>query len=426
MGSESEKTSRRTAAWQFTNYYAATILSTIISVVSISYLTRVLSPTDFGYVGIFGSLVFVLPSLLSFNTLGLVQINIVDLNQEAYREFRNQLISFCLACLLVAECIYVALWPLLTGYALLVELAILYGFVLLLAQVHGSELIQQGKATTYGVLATVTAALSLGFTVLAVVFFGASWEGRIIAVLLSELFVLIARLVFLSDIFAEFKLVFHAKGWGEFLKYGASLILALAAGWAINQSDRFVLLTFLSLQDVGIYSAGASFSSFIGAINGTMVKVVAPRIYKALAAGRDSSFILRFFSIYSAGITVVSVGVCFAVVFLLPLLVGEKYQGALGVICVLVMAQAFFGMYQVVGLVIEYLKLNHLRSSILLVCALIGVSSSVFLIPFIGILAPAFGTLLAFVGLVGMNLFFVWRILRDRVKSVVASEWTEV
>lgn len=88
----------------FVNYYIFTIINAGISIFSISYLTKHILPEDYGMIGIYASILFFLPSMMSFSANGLQAIEIVDLEEDRYLYFRNGYISFVLisfvACLI--------------------------------------------------------------------------------------------------------------------------------------------------------------------------------------------------------------------------------------------------------------------------------------------------------------------------------------
>lgn len=398
--------SHRNLIFKFFNYYIFTIISAVISFGSISYLTHKIPESGYGYIGIFTSISFLIPSLLSFNAIGLIQINIVDFNYERYIDFRNNFITFCTTLFLLLETLAIILSGFWGEYNSVVHFSLIYGYLLLLSTIHNSELIQKGKATQFGIFSFLNSALSLTIAVILISIFNFGWEGRVISFIISEGFILAIRFILFSDIWEKFRITLHTIEWKYFLKYGSTLWLGLMAGWIINQSDRFILLNYLTIQDVGIYSAGAGISGFLTTINATMVKVLAPTIYKALNEKRDKQFVLDFFKIYAVIIILIAIAICVFILLFLPLFFGDKYLGAKWVICILVFAQAFFGMYQVVGLVIEYLKLNNLKSIIVSICAVSCLISGITLIPFFGIQAPAIGNLISFALLAFLTFYF--------------------
>ena len=392
--------------YKFLNYYIYTILSAVVAFGSISYLTHEINESGYGHLGIFTSISFVIPNLLSFNTAALVQINIVNLAYGKYIVFRNNYITFCTSIFIFFEFIALTFSNLWQEYNSIVHFSLIYGFLLLLSSIHNGELIQRGKATQFGLLNFLSATLSLLISIILISIFHFEWEGRILSFISVEVLFLIIRFTALSDIWKKFKITLHIIEWKYFLKYGSMLWLGLIAGWIINQSDRFILLRYLTIEDVGIYSAGAGISGFLIMINTTMVKVLAPIIYKALKEKRNKDFILKFFVFYAVLIFIIALVICAFTLLFLPYFFGEKYLIAKWIICILTMAQAFFGMYQIVGLVIDYLKLNNLKSIIVSICAISCLITGITLIPFFGINAPAIGNLISFILLAFLTYYF--------------------
>lgn len=392
--------------YKFLNYYIFTILSAIVSFGSISYLTHNISESGYGHLGIFTSISFLMPSLLSFNAIGLIQINIVNYSYVRYVDFRNNFITFCIALFLITELITLIFTSFWGEYNSIVHYSLIYGFLLLLSTIHNSELIQKGKATRFGVLSFLSGASSFLIAYILISIFSFGWEGRVISFIIAECFFLILRFVVFSDIGKKFKITLHTIEWKYFLRYGSTLWLGLIAGWIINQSDRFILLHYMTIEDVGIYSAGAGISGFLIIINATMVKVLAPTIYKALNEKKDRKFILKFFKFYAVIISLIALTICTLTLLFLPYFLGAKYLMAKWIICILTMAQAFFGMYQIVGLVIDYLKLNKLKSFIVSICAISCIITGITLIPILGIHAPAVGNLVSFIILATLTYYF--------------------
>lgn len=392
--------------YNFFNYYIFTILSAIVSFGSISYLTHEITISGYGYIGIFTSLSFLIPNLLSFNAIGLIQINIVNLSYNQYTNFRNNFITFCIVLFLFSELVAVTFSRLWGEYGSIVHFSLIYGFFILLATIHNSELIQKGKATIFGILSFGSGTSSFAIAYILISIFNFDWEGRILSFIITEGLFLILRFGVFSDIGKKFKITVDINDWIYFLKYGLTLWLGLIAGWIISQSDRFILLHYLTIEDVGIYSAGAAISGFLITINATMVKVIAPSIYNALNENKNKNFIFIFFKVYIVVILLIALSICAFTLLFIQYFFGEKYLTAKWIICILTIAQAFFGMYQVVGLVIDYLKLNNLKSFIISICAISCLLTGVILIPFFGIYAPAIGNLISFILLATLTFYF--------------------
>jgi O-antigen/teichoic acid export membrane protein len=75
-------------------YTIISIVSAIITFISTIYLSKLLSPEEFAYIGIFATIIFILSPLMSFSSIGLVAINIIDYSKSEYQKFINNYITF--------------------------------------------------------------------------------------------------------------------------------------------------------------------------------------------------------------------------------------------------------------------------------------------------------------------------------------------
>lgn len=396
----------------FLNYYIFTILSAIVSIASISYLTHNLPESDYGYLGIFSGIVYFIPSLLSFNSIGLASINIVQLNNEDYIYFRNSLINFGVLIFLIFQIILLILSAKFNNYVQLSQYSLVYGFLLFLSTIHNTELIQNKNATQFGILSFINSLLSFFISYILISKYNFNWQGRVLSFIIAEFLLILIRFIILSDIFSLYKFEIKIDEWKSLIKFGLPLWLGVFSGWVINQSDRFVLLNTFTIKEVGIYTAATGLAGFISTINNTMVKVLTPNIFIAIR-DKNKKEIEKYFSFYLILISIISFLACLFSIFLLHYIFGDKYLGAKWVICILIIAQSSFGMYQIVGLVLEYLKMNHLRSVIVTFCAILSITTSILLIPYCGIMSPAIGALISFSILAFVTFIFVKKILKN-------------
>jgi O-antigen/teichoic acid export membrane protein len=142
-----------------------------------------------------------------------------------------------------------------------------YGFIQTLSSIHNTELFQYSQPTRFGLISTGTVLLGFMCTVLFISFFNLDWKSRIFALLISEFVFLFIRLYYLSSIGSSFRFTFDKVQFKYLLNYGAPLMLSVFAGWILNQSDRYFLLNYFSLKEVGLYAAAAGIASFIVMIN---------------------------------------------------------------------------------------------------------------------------------------------------------------
>ncbi|MEI3801750.1 MULTISPECIES: lipopolysaccharide biosynthesis protein [unclassified Chitinophaga] len=395
----------RSEVKHFVNYYAFTIIGSLIGFYSISYLTTHLEPENYGMIGIFLGVVFFMPALLSFSATNLQAINIVDLNESEYKKFRNEYVSFIVTLILIFLGIALCTLLFLPVYSFVIITSVLYGGLQLLSSVHSTELIQHAKSTQFGIFNFVGILLAFLFSVIFISLLKLNWQSRIIALILTEAIMVILRFWVFSSIGREFKYVVNKEKFRYFILFGWPLMISVLAGWIINQSDRFILLHFYSLKEVGIYAAAYGISSIITTFNQTMLKVVSPLVYRKLNKKMGRGFIIKLNLLYAFIIMSIAAAGCIFIHFAWHFVLGAKYEASLPIIYLLCFAQAFFGIYMTLGIVVDYFKYNKLKTVVIWICAVVSLGTSFILIPYLHIYAPAVGTLFAFIVLSVITYF---------------------
>ena len=390
----------------FINYYVFTIINAAIGIFSISYLTKHILPEEYGMIGIFSSILYFVPSLISFSANGLQAIEIVSLENKDYLVFRNSYISFVILtssfCFVIAGITAFFI----KDFSFVIIMATLMGFVLTLSTIHNTELIQYSQPTRFGLISSATVLFGFLLTVVFITVFKLDWKFRIIAMIVSEFIILVLRFYVFSSIGFVFKFCFNKVQFKYLFYYGAPLMLSVVAGWVLNQSDRYFLLNYFSLKEVGLYAAAASIASVIVMINANMIKVVYPIVYKKLSKGIGRKFILKVTALYSILIIVIAIAFCMGIYFFGHLFLGEKYLAALPIIYIMCFAQSFFGIYTTTGLVIDYFKKTKLKTVLVVICAVLVILLSFLFIPVIGVYGPAVALLISF-ALLSLLSFFI-------------------
>ncbi|WP_346316645.1 oligosaccharide flippase family protein [Chitinophaga sp. YIM B06452] len=404
---------KRNETKHFISYYIFTILSALVSIYTISYLTKALDPESYGMIGIFLGIVFFVPALLSFSANNLQAINVVDFKEDEYKTFRNEFISFIICLLGLYLIIGAGVYLLLPDYGFVIITSLVYGWLQLMSSIHSTELIQHSRPVQFGIVNFLSIFLAFLISLLFIAVFKLDWKGRIIAMILSESIIVILRFWVFSNIGREFKFLFNPGTVKGFILYGWPLMMSVVAGWIINQSDRFILLQFYSLKEVGIYAAASGISSVITTFNQTMLKVVSPLVYRNLSKRTGRSFIIKLNMLYAIVILSLSTIGSVFIKYAWPYILGASYEPSLPIIYLLCFAQSFFGIYMTLGIVVDYFKQNKLKTMIIWICAVVSIITTLLLIPVLGMYAPAVGTLLSFFTLSVITYFNGIRILNE-------------
>ena len=379
------------------SYFSYSLAGMVLSVVTVPFLTRMLSPEEYAFLGLFSTLIFVFLPWLSFSSAELVNINRVVLDQRSYIDFRNRFISFSFMLLVLSVLTVLVVTEVFFGqYRLLALLTLGVAFGRVLIGIHSAELVQAGKASRYGVLNLVTSLLVLLATIAFLLFWNASWEQRLYAILFAEWSVTLCRIVFYSDIAETFHFHIDAVEAKKIVHFGAPLFLALGLAWTIYESDKIIVLNFFSLKELGYYTAAYSIGTLVDRLNQSVTNAIIPKLYSALNEGNGRQLLQSYNLYYSIFILLFAGIVSIFFYFFSGLILGKQYEDTGLITTVVLFAFAFSGIYRTSGVVINFFKLNVLKTRILFYGAAVNVILSIGLIPYTGLLAPAIGTLAAF------------------------------
>lgn len=397
------------------NYFSYSLAGSVVGILSLPYLTRMLSPEEFGYIGIMQVILFILVPVFGFQSFSLIGINKVKQTYDEFRSFRNSYINFSfLVIIILVIPLFLIVSIFYKDYLLLFALTYLISICRYVIQAHNQELVQDGKASIFGKLNLSNQVLALLVTVIALSFFEMSWEGRLLSLLLADLILSIIRLVFLSDIVKNYKFYINKVHIKEITLFGSPLFIALFASWITFQSDKLIVNHFFSLELVGLYTVAYTIGASLNTINQSVRNVYVPMLRKELSQGKGMNLMRKFQMYY--GIGIFTIALCISVLFYFfdGLILGEEYQGVWEIISIVLFAYAFFGIYSAHGPIFEYYKLTMLKSKLVVLAALINLSLSLSLIPFADYLAPAIGTLGSFVVILFVSYHFALKELEKR------------
>lgn len=391
---------------QFRSYAFYSLLSSIVGFATIPYLTRTLTPEEFGVVGMFQVALFLAVPLISLQSSGLLGINRVQMTKRRYNFFLGQYMSLGFVIFLCSLVVPVALYSVSNMWWLLAFLTLVIALVRFLGDLKKVELVQDSKSAVFGRLTLVISLTTLLFTVVFIETTVWSWEARISAILFAEVTVLGIFFYYFDTSWNRLHFFLTGKFIKEIFRFGLPLLLAIGAGWLINQADRLIVLHYFTLKEVGVYTAAYMIGFSINTVNTILVNTVVPKVYQALENKDGLVLVKKYHKWYS--ILIILLGAILGCIFFFwsGLILGEAYADAGIIIATVALSFGFSGAYRVPGLVLDFYKLNVLKMKLLYVCAFLNILLSLLLIPVLGILAPALGTLLAYIVLSILVYYF--------------------
>lgn len=387
-------------------------LNALIGLLVVMYLTHVLSPEDYGYLGLYGTLIFFLNPALSFSSVSLVSINTVDLGDK-YPDFANNFINFVL---LVTIFVFVLGTIVLLGLGLDVDYVKLAAFSLATAflnvfiQMHYLELIYTTHVKGFAFYKLFFAIANALATIAFINIFGGHWENRLWALVLGGTLTLILMVIFTSNSLKSFKpkLSFEKK---SFIEFGAPLMIGLGAAWLNTQVDKYMVLHYFNKEVLGYYSFGSSLGLAFFMVNQSIVNAIAPKVYEGLK-NKNARKLLNKYFLFSCGfILVVIVMAELVLEFSGHIIFGKEYIQSIPIVQLILISIFFNGAYRAHGIVLDYFKENTKKTIIAYIVAVVNIVISLMLIPVWGIYGPVAGTIIAWVVNFILYYFYAKKVL---------------
>jgi O-antigen/teichoic acid export membrane protein len=279
----------------------------------------------------------------------------------------------------------------------------------------------------YATLLLSKAVIQVGLTV-AFLLLGWALDGVIIAFLISgalivgiSLFLALRRIGFQLPRFTEIK---------SYLKFGVPLIPNVAILWVILFSDRYMIGYFLEADDVGIYAAGYSLANLVSFYLGPLGMVLYPTVSKLYDEGKmaETKTYLKYSLKYLMMLSIPSAfGLSILALPLLRILTTPEFTSGSSILPLLASGLVAYGFYQVCLYIIRLVKKTQLEAYLLGISATLNIGLNLLLIPRVGILGAAVGTLVAYGALGVLTILVSFRYLRFDIgiffitKSILAS-----
>ena len=225
--------------------------------------------------------------------------------------------------------------------------------------------------------------------------------GAQIATLVSSLVVVIGSFLLYTR-----KIYTYSFDWSwakKMLTYGFPLLWSGLAGWVFNSSDRFFLLHYSSLEQIGYYSIGNAFSQPLLLINMAVQMSFGVLFYKiyneeiSIEKPDSKKMAIESFNLY-LGIAII-LGASLSVFGneLVTFVATERYsKGALAIPFLVFSAIAAQG-FQSMGPGIEIKEKTWHFTWITAFTALLNIGMNFLFIPYLGFIGAALATLVSFI-----------------------------
>ncbi|MFW9270427.1 lipopolysaccharide biosynthesis protein [Pseudomonas sp. NR3] len=405
-------------------FLGANIVSAGIPFLLLPFLTKALTPSDYGVVAMFGVMVNVFGTLTGLSVHGAIGVRYFEVPKNVLARY----VGACVGILSISTIIILGIVALF-GEWLVEPTSLPYEWLLIAVLVSGMQFVinikltlwrVSGAATRYGIFQVSQGVVNAGVSLVFIFAFFMAWEGRVLGqVIATILFGVLALLgLFISQ---ELSCPKAREGHvADALKFGVPLIPHAIGGLVIVVADRFIIANVLDVQSVGIYTLALQIGMMIGLITDAFAKVYTPWLYGKLKANTSSArleivgftylswLIFLFFAFLAAG---------FCKLFF-SAVIGENFAAAKEIVFWFFLGQTFKGMYLSVSGLFFF---NFRTSSISWVTLFTGVLSILMTIAFVNFFGLQ-GAAIAYVFSEGLLFLLAWLVSQ----RICPLPWSEV
>jgi O-antigen/teichoic acid export membrane protein len=296
---------------KFLCYGGFSLASTLFGILSLPVLTSFLLPSEYGILGI--SLT-ILSLLVPLNTLS-NEHNVQAIKTRAtlgeYSHYWDVLCSF--SFLIFVGCLFV-FSPLVYAFDFPIVLVLipLLSLVRALRLLKQAELAVSDRDFLYGLSSLLIAVFAFFVTLFIFYFYSASAALRIVGLLFSEI------LVFVYIIKIRFTFIVDTKTIKKLIIFGFPLIISILPAWLVNESSRFFLLHYGSLEVVGLFTLSFQISVIYLQFNTVLANTYVKKILKDIGASFKLPFILKITFIQAACALIFVMGINYLGAYILP------------------------------------------------------------------------------------------------------------
>jgi len=350
-------------------YLTADVINKMVAFFMLPFLTRFLSPSDYGLVSTFTAYVAVLSVFTGVKTNAAVGVFFFKVDRKA---LKDHITSAMLILLLTSSAAFVvtyALTGLLARYVTIPPLWLNIALLIAAGQfITNLNLVlwqAQGKSVSFAAYQVGQTIVYSTLSILFLVAYGMKWEGQLLAVAIST----ISFAVFSAGLMYK---RYHLKpginrgSIKELLEFGVPLVPHDLAGWVKTGADRILITMLVGASATGVYSVGYQIGMIIGIVATAFNRAFSPYLFNKLndISMVEKKQLVKYTYLYFMLIIIFALmlGAFSPVIF--TFFLGKRFQGSIYMVIWVALGYAFDGMYYMVVNYIFYQGRTRLLSTI--------------------------------------------------------------
>lgn len=326
----------------------AKISTQIVNFLLIPFYTALLTTQEYGEIDIYTSLIMiVIPFITLQLEMGLFRYFIEEKTEKGRARLVKTTSTIVMTSVLVVSVIY---------FFIVLFVPIKYKFLIYLYYIFSaisSVLLQlcraEGNNVAYGFASFLISSLTVVFNVIFIYGMGLKVEGVLVSTIIANIISCI-YMTYITRLRRYLKSGKYSLQYAnKLLKYSIPLIFNQISSWAINYSDRIIILTVWGTASNGIYSLANKFSNITNTFFGVYNLAWSENVIRALGDKDSVKYINNIFNLTFKLYLLLVTGIVNVLPFCFAILVNKDYISAYGHIPILLIAMFFSGMAATIG-----------------------------------------------------------------------------
>ncbi|HUR66487.1 MAG TPA: oligosaccharide flippase family protein [Chitinophagaceae bacterium] len=222
---------------------------------------------------------------------------------------------------------------------------ILFAFSFLINGVSGymaTLLIWQKKVKQSAISSGISIILTVGLSIWLILFMDKGIVGSYIAIVCSSAISLLVNYYFVKD---KIKFSLSKGKYLEMIRFSTPLVFSALAWYSWYFIDRFMLRSFLSLHELGLFSVAAKFAIIFGVVLSVIESSFFPIVLSNYKDEKSPQKIAEFFSIVLTGILFLYCGINFFAKDIFNFLSSGEFNEAWRLLPLICLGQIFIKIY---------------------------------------------------------------------------------
>lgn len=395
----------------------------VVSFFLLPLYTTLMTTEQYGQLDIYSSLVLILLPLISLQLEQAVFRFLVGQSQEEQikRVISSAGVTLFLSSLFVG--IVYIIFAFIFKFEYSISLFFYYG-TMLCSTVMYQVCRGFGKNVVYGLATFLISFATVSLNIVFVAYFHMGVEGVLISTAIAHTLGSI-YMVKSTKVFHYFEIgeasVDQIK---ELLVYSVPLIFNQISSWAINYSDRMIILAFLGMGVNGIYSVANKFSNILNTFFNVFNLAWTENVVKNINDPDAPQYAKKIITLTAQVYVSLVVGIMNLLPFFFSFFVNERYIEAYYQVPILLVAIVFSGLSASLGSIYIAFKKTKNVGMTTFMAGVVNVIVHLALINIIGLYAASFSTLVSFIALFIYRYVFIqefFKVKLDFNKTLLTS-----